>query len=207
MNKYPLWKYLLIVIVLIVGTLYALPNLYGEEPAVQIAPATRTGSIGESLEKRVIGMLEKAELAYTRYERDESRMVIRFADTEPQLKARDLIAEELGRQYAVALNLVPNTPAWLNQYTEVIVAGYEISVDIFPNSGHMHAIDSLLESVDLGTLQPGQYEYVVTLYPWDGKGGGTQSVTESFSVVPEPATLLLLAAGMLLATRRRRLTT
>ena len=103
----------MIVGLMIVAVLYALPNLYGEEPAVQIAPSARTGVVGESLQKRVTGVLDEAKLTYTRLERDETRMVIRFADTELQLKARDLIADELGRQYAVALNLVPNTPDWL----------------------------------------------------------------------------------------------
>ncbi|MEK7207385.1 MAG: protein translocase subunit SecD [Pseudomonadota bacterium] len=112
MNKYPLWKYLLVLIVVAVGFLYALPNLFGEYPAVQISP-TRTTKVDQSLLTHVENKLKQANLAYSGALLDDKGARIRFADTEIQIRARDLISQELGDTYVVALNLLPATPSWL----------------------------------------------------------------------------------------------
>ena len=112
MNKYPLWKYLLILVAVMVGFVYALPNIYGEYPAVQISP-TRTTKVDQALLSLVEEKLKQANIAYTSAALDEQGARIRFADTETQLHARDLIQNEVGDQYVVALNLLPATPAWL----------------------------------------------------------------------------------------------
>jgi preprotein translocase subunit SecD len=93
---------------------FALPNLFGEDPAVQIS-AARGAAVGGSLESRVRGRLTQLGLTPTSIERDERLMLIRFADTDVQLKAQDELRNELGRQFVVALNLAPATPAWLQQ--------------------------------------------------------------------------------------------
>ncbi len=114
MNRYPLWKYLLIVVVMVVGTIYALPNIYGEDPAVQVS-ATRKAEVDETVIHTMTATLEKAGIAVKKVEADAGRVLLRFNDTETQLKAVDYIKAALGNDYVVALNLAPSTPAWLEK--------------------------------------------------------------------------------------------
>ena len=112
MNRYPLWKYLLLIVTLIVGLIYALPNLYPSDPSVQISQRQ-----GNDLEPALMQSLEKTlnehQLGFKSSELNGPNALIRFDDTETQLEASDLIRETLGREYVVALNLAPATPAWL----------------------------------------------------------------------------------------------
>jgi len=111
-NKYPLWKYLLILVVLIAGGLYALPNLYGDDPALQVTPGRNT-QVDATLQGRVEAALERAGIQAKSVEREADMLLVRFADTDLQLKAYDAAREALGTGYTVALNLAPATPAWL----------------------------------------------------------------------------------------------
>ncbi len=111
-NRYPLWKHLLIAAVLAVGIVFALPNVFGEDPAVQIS-APRGAEIDARLETRVSERLIRANLEPKVIERNERSLLVRFSDPEKQLKAQDELRNELGRQYVVALNLAPSTPEWL----------------------------------------------------------------------------------------------
>ena len=112
MNRYPLWKYLLILAIIIPGFLYALPNLFGEDPAVQIS-GQRTNKVNAAVESRIDAVLKQAGLAPKSQQLSNNRLQFRFHDTEAQLKARDLIQKQLGDNYTVALNLLPATPKWL----------------------------------------------------------------------------------------------
>ncbi|BCX81846.1 preprotein translocase subunit SecD [Methylomarinovum caldicuralii] len=111
-NRFPLWKNVLIVLVLLIGLIYALPNLFGEDPAVQISPQ-RGAAVDESLVVRVGKILREAQIPPKSIERQEGRLLIRFPNTDAQLKAADLLRERLGDDYVVALNLAPSTPGWL----------------------------------------------------------------------------------------------
>jgi preprotein translocase subunit SecD len=111
-NRYPLWKNLFIVAVLVLGLVYALPNLFGEDPALQIAPASSSVTF-EGLEERVKTLLEQADIPHARSEVNPSGLLVRFADTETQLNAKEVISQGLGPEYTVALNLAPATPGWL----------------------------------------------------------------------------------------------
>ena len=113
MNKYPLWKYLLILAVLAIGVVYGLPNVFGEYPAIQISP-TRTTKVDVTTLARVETVLIQAKLPYQGALLDDKGAKIRFADTEIQIRARDLAQKELGDGYTVALNLLPATPSWLS---------------------------------------------------------------------------------------------
>jgi len=113
MNQYPLWKYLLIIIVLAVGTVYALPNIYPSQPAVQISPAIATDLLSPTLAAEVKDILDAKEIVYRSIVAKDNKMIVRFGDLDQQRKAKDLIEDEVGKNYAVALNLVPNTPIWL----------------------------------------------------------------------------------------------
>ena len=112
MNRYPLWKYLLILAIVVVGIVYALPNIYGEYPAVQISP-TRTTKVDQGLLALAENQLKQANISYVGAVLDDKGARIRFTDTETQLRARDLVQKALGEQYIVALNLLPATPGWL----------------------------------------------------------------------------------------------
>lgn len=112
-NQYPLWKYLLILAVLVTGVIYALPNLYGEDPAVQVSSTRST--IGDGTVRAVEDALRQANLAHRPVEISEGRLLVRFADTETQLKAADVLTEALGPGHVVALNLAPATPRWLQK--------------------------------------------------------------------------------------------
>jgi preprotein translocase subunit SecD len=113
MNKYPLWKYLVILAVILVGIVYALPNLFGEDPALQIS-ATRSVNVDTATLDRVKGFLDRKNLEYRTVSLDDQGIKVRFNDTETQLRARDLMQRELGDNYTVALNLLPATPGFLS---------------------------------------------------------------------------------------------
>ena len=112
MNKYPFWKYLIILAIIVPGFLYALPNLFGEDPALQISP-TRTAIIDDSTRQQVEAVLGDAGIQFHSLQLLESGLQVRFRNTDDQLKAKDVVENELGDKYTVALNLVPATPAWL----------------------------------------------------------------------------------------------
>jgi preprotein translocase subunit SecD len=112
MNQYPAWKYLLIVVILMVGTLYALPNLFGEDPALQITSA-RGFAIPLDLEANINDALLVEQIEYKNQEQQGNRLLYRFHSTEDQLLAAGVLKEALGEQYVVALNLAHSTPTWL----------------------------------------------------------------------------------------------
>ncbi|OBS10628.1 protein translocase subunit SecD [Acidihalobacter prosperus] len=111
MNRYSLWKYLLIVAVIAVGLLYALPNLYGEDPAIQISH--RDTPVSGALAGEIKTTLDKSGIRYKRIEHEGATFLVRFYDTEQQLKAIDPLKAALGNRYIVAVNLAPATPKWL----------------------------------------------------------------------------------------------
>jgi len=113
MNQYPLWKYLLIFAVLVLGLLYTLPNFYGESPAVQVSPLHASHKADSALMKRVEDVLKAANLSPDAITLDATSVKARFKDTDSQLKAKDILQTQLGGDYVVALNLLPRSPQWL----------------------------------------------------------------------------------------------
>jgi preprotein translocase subunit SecD len=114
-NQYPLWKYVLIVALLIIGTIYAVPNLYGDDPALQIT-ANRMAEVDTNTRDRVLKLLEEKQLPIKSYEFRPGLMLARFTDTETQLKAYEPLQQALGDNYTVALNLASATPEWLRRF-------------------------------------------------------------------------------------------
>ncbi|MAA61323.1 preprotein translocase subunit SecD [Idiomarina loihiensis] len=112
LNKYPLWKNLLVIFVVLVAALYALPNIYGEDPAVQIS-ANRNATIDTSTMDRVKSSLENVGIQAKSIALEEEQLLVRLNSDDEQLKARESILESLGDNYIVALNLAPATPEWL----------------------------------------------------------------------------------------------
>ncbi len=112
MNRYPAWKNLLIVTILVVGTFYALPNLFGEDPALQITSA-RGFTLPLDLEANINDALMVENIKYKGREQQGNRLLYRFNSPEDQLLAADALKDALGEQYVVALNLAHSTPGWL----------------------------------------------------------------------------------------------
>ncbi|MCC7220001.1 MAG: protein translocase subunit SecD [Candidatus Contendobacter sp.] len=113
LNQYPWWKHLLIGLVMLWGLTFALPNLFGEDPAVQISGARANITVDAAFQNRVAALLDADKLPHQRLELDGDRLLIRFADTEEQLKAADILRDRLGRDYIVALNLASAAPGFL----------------------------------------------------------------------------------------------
>jgi len=112
MNQYPAWKYILIILILALGVLYALPNLHGEDPAVQVTSA-RGFEIPLDLTDSINDALVVEQIKFKSQEKAGNRVLYRFSSTEDQLLAADAVKEALGDQYVVALNLAHSTPPWL----------------------------------------------------------------------------------------------
>ncbi|NBS95224.1 MAG: protein translocase subunit SecD [Betaproteobacteria bacterium] len=118
MNRFPLWKNLLIALALVAGALYTAPNFFGEAPAVQVSAVAATARVDAALATRVERVLKEANIIQDGLLFDGNSVKIRFRDTDTQLKAKDTIARALtpeGQEpsYVVALNLLARTPAWL----------------------------------------------------------------------------------------------
>ena len=115
LNKYPLWKYILVVMVLAIGGLYSAPNLYGEDPAIQVS-GLRGAEVNALILDSVVAKLDEANIGYKKSELENGRILIRLNNEDDQLKAKEAIADSLGDSYVVALNLAPATPAWLEAF-------------------------------------------------------------------------------------------
>ncbi|MDE2049123.1 MAG: protein translocase subunit SecD, partial [Betaproteobacteria bacterium] len=118
MNRYPVWKYVLMAVALVVGLLYTLPNFYGEAPAVQISSARPGLKVDAGVEQRVRTVLQQANLKADDVALDGQSVRARFNDTDTQLKAKDALQRALNPDandplYVVALNLQSRSPAWL----------------------------------------------------------------------------------------------
>ena len=123
MNRYPLWKYLVIVIALLIGALYTLPNFFGEAPAVQISAGKVTVKIDGNMQDRIADILKSAQIEpkAIQFERigANGTIKVRLNSTDTQLKAKDVLQKSLNpdgndQSYVIALNLISNTPAWLS---------------------------------------------------------------------------------------------
>ncbi len=112
LNQYPAWKYLLVIVVLATGMLYAFPNVYGKDPALIISPVRANQMTSKELAV-IKGVLKKENIQYSSIDRIRAKLLIRFPDTENQLKATDQLGKLLEGRFIVAQNLAPATPDWL----------------------------------------------------------------------------------------------
>ena len=113
LNRYPLWKNLLILFVLVFGGLYAAPNLYPDDYAVQLTGSRDVFQVDQVLLDKVTASLEREGVAFKSSELSKNAGLIRFPTGDDQLKAKDIISKTVGDDYIVALNLAPTTPSWL----------------------------------------------------------------------------------------------
>ncbi len=149
-NKYPLWKYALLIVVIGAGALFALPNLYGNDPAVQLSP--RRGDISIGLRDEALKLLEQNDIKAISADMDENRLTVRFSDEEQQLIGRDLMVDAFGDIHTIALNLVPATPEWLRDIAKPMYLGLDLR-------GGVH----FLMEIDMETaMQQSEEKYIET---------------------------------------------
>jgi len=118
MNRYPLWKYITVAVALVIGFIYTLPNFFGESPAVQVSSAKATLKVDTQALARVESVLQSEKIATNGIFLDNVGVKVRLADTDTQLKAKDLLEKQFNPdpadpQYVVALNLLSSSPQWL----------------------------------------------------------------------------------------------
>ena len=112
MNRYPLWKYILVVMTLLVACLYTIPNFFGETPAVQVSTNRQSLNVA-ALQQPISQALQSNGISHNGMFVADGSLKVRFSDEETQLKARDIIEKTAGDGYITALNLIPDSPAWL----------------------------------------------------------------------------------------------
>ena len=113
--EYPNWKKAIIFVVLVFGLLYSLPNVYRQDPAVQIS-ASRGAVLDEAVKEKIQGDLERAKVGIKAIELTEKRLLVRLQDSNQQLTAAELLRASLGENYTVAQNLASTVPAWLGKF-------------------------------------------------------------------------------------------
>jgi preprotein translocase subunit SecD len=111
-NHFPLWKNLLVLIVFGIGIIYSLPNLYGDDPSVQVS-STQSAKIAQEQANQIKSEIEASGVTVKAFEFNDGRILARFSNTDDQLKVDDLLRDKMGSNYTVALNLAPTTPPWL----------------------------------------------------------------------------------------------
>ena len=157
MNRYPIWKYLTVLVALVIGVIYTLPNFYGESPAVQIASAKSTVKVDLSTLSRVESILQRHNLtstgSYFEQHGTSGTIRVRFDSTDTQFKAKDIIERELvpnaeDPEFTVALNLMPASPSWL---TAIGAQPMHLGLDL---RGGVH----FLLEVDMQGALTGRYE-------------------------------------------------
>lgn len=151
MNKFPAWKYALLIISLGLGAIYALPNLFGDDPSVQVS-STRGFELPREFPNEVELALDSADLQFKAIDFTPQRLLVRFENTDLQARAADVLKDRLGDQYVVALNLAPSTPDSLRAISaEPMVLGLDLQ-------GGVH----FLMEVDMDAARSQQLERFVS---------------------------------------------
>ena len=139
MHSYPAWKIWLVVIVLLVGTLLALPNVFGEAPALQLSRNDRT-TVTEDQRQQVVSTLQSKGVTVENSYLEGDRLVLRFDDVNARLKARDVVQESVGTEYLAALSEVPRTPAWMRA---IGLKPMSLGLDLRGGVYFMYEVDTL----------------------------------------------------------------
>lgn len=113
LNRYPVWKNVLVLAIVLLGLVYAAPNLFGENPAVQVSSAIPGVIVGDALVEKIQNTLQDNGYIPLNIEHDNQSILIRFISTDVQLKVKEILQEKLGQNYLVALNLASASPLWL----------------------------------------------------------------------------------------------
>jgi preprotein translocase subunit SecD len=114
MNRYPMWKYIMVLTALILGVMYSLPNVFGESPAVQITSSKSNIKLDAGLLGQVETILKQENIHFDTTILDATGVKVRFTNPDTQIKAKDVLQTKLGDNYVVALNLLSRSPSWLH---------------------------------------------------------------------------------------------
>ncbi|MCW9716560.1 protein translocase subunit SecD [Avibacterium sp. 21-594] len=164
LNRYPLWKNIMVTLVVAIGVLYSLPNLYGEDPAVQIS-GTRGQEANTTTLSNVQTLLNENHLTTKSIKLENGSILARFNNTDDQLLAKDKISEKLGNGYSVALNLAPATPKWLSdiggspmKWGLDLRGGVRFLMEVDMNTALAKRQEQLQDGL-LGELRKAKYQY------------------------------------------------
>ncbi len=150
MNKFPLWKNLLIIVVIVLSAIYAVPNLFGEDPAVQVS-GKKGVEVTQNVADDIAKTLKDAGIPVKETELEKGQLLVRLDNEENQMKAQSLIASALGDDYSVAINLAPSTPKFL---TAIGATPLKLGLDL---RGGVH----FLEEIDMKTAMDKAYQQLV----------------------------------------------
>ncbi|MBI6527743.1 protein translocase subunit SecD [Proteus vulgaris] len=175
LNRYPLWKYLMLIAAILIGLLYALPNLYGEDPAVQITGARGTAANEQTLDQ-VRSLLDKENIEAKSIALENGAILARFGNPDIQLRAREVLLPALGDQFIVALNLAPATPKWLEA-----IGGEPMKLGLDLRGG-VHFLMEVDMETALGKLQEQNVESLRTLLRDEGIPYSSIRKTDSYGV-------------------------
>ncbi|WP_100159223.1 protein translocase subunit SecD [Proteus columbae] len=175
LNRYPLWKYLMLIAAILIGLLYALPNLYGEDPAVQITGARGTAANEQTLDQ-VRSLLDKEKIEAKSIALENGAILARFGNPDIQLRAREVLLPALGDQFIVALNLAPATPKWLEA-----IGGEPMKLGLDLRGG-VHFLMEVDMETALGKLQEQNVESLRTLLRDEGIPYSSIRKTDSYGV-------------------------
>jgi preprotein translocase subunit SecD len=156
LNQNSIWRYLLILVVLSVATIYALPNIYPEDPSLQIT-ATRGAEVSAEKVGQLEQALQKSNIAVKSVVLEKGQILARFGSAEDQLKAREVVNAELGADFVTALNMAPATPKWLN---DIGATPMKLGLDL---RGGVH----FLMEVDMKTAMDKNVNDLVQIYRVD----------------------------------------
>ncbi len=198
MNRYPLWKYILIAVLLAVGFLYTVPNFYGESPAVQVSTLKPTAKIDPALLGRVEEALTKGGFKPEGLMQDVTGIKVRFGDTDTQLKAKELLQSQLGEDYVVALNLLTRSPQWLTSIGALpmylgldLRGGVHFLLQVDMKAALNKRIDTTVGDVR-GTLRDKKIQYTgvardkdTVVVRFRDKDGQTKGVSELEKALPD----------------------
>ncbi|MBU2180666.1 MAG: protein translocase subunit SecD [Gammaproteobacteria bacterium] len=156
LNQNSIWRYLMIVVVLSVALIYALPNIYPEDPSLQIT-ATRGAEVSVEKVGQLEQALQKSNIAVKSVVLEKGQILARFSSAEDQLKAREVVNAELGSEFVTALNMAPATPKWLN---DIGATPMKLGLDL---RGGVH----FLMEVDMKTAMDKNVNDLVQIYRVD----------------------------------------
>ncbi|EPO7838757.1 protein translocase subunit SecD [Proteus mirabilis] len=175
LNRYPLWKYLMLIFAILIGLLYALPNLYGEDPAVQITGARGTAANEQTLDQ-VRSLLDKEKIEAKSIALENGAIWARFSNPDIQLRAREALLPALGDKFVVALNLAPATPKWLEA-----IGGEPMKLGLDLRGG-VHFLMEVDMETALGKLQEQNVDSLRTLLRDEGIPYSSIRKTDNYGV-------------------------
>lgn len=154
MNKYPLWKYITLLFIIVFSVVYSLPNLYGDFPVIEISSYGNENSLSDNDVKSAITAIEESKLNYRVITQSNKNIILRFFSTDDQLKAKDVVSEKLGNKFTVALNLLSSTPNWLKKINAFpmklgldLRGGVHFLLDVDVESVVAKRMDSLVSNI------------------------------------------------------------